>query len=681
MKKYLMVIAILTVGTMGIAEDKIVENKLGETVISTENFETNIRETPSNVSVVTSEDIEKKGATTLVEALRDVPGLNAREYAGGEIRFDLRGQNAMYANKNVIVTVDGVPMNTTGRSEDSYKLSQIPIETIERIEVIPNGGGVMYGSGAIGGMVNIITKSHRDRGSYGTLSAKVGSDNLFQEHFDYGTMLTDRFYTEVGITQYNSDTFRDDEEIQRFNNRFLGKYYLDDGEVEFKYNYSKGTTKLASTVPYYMDYSKTTSISKRKYEYQDFYGKYRTNITENLEFLLYTNYVHNDSSPYNNSLKLYRTNEIKERKEYLKAQLKYSYLPDSYLIVGGDILKHTEEDTGEKKKTTSSSAEAEKNTYGLYVMNKYTHGKFQFTQGVRRDYTDYDFYYKKLTGVIPQEKWYTQDNKKFENTAIELGVNYLYSDTGSLYLNLVRAFRTPTATEIGSFEGEPTSQTSDTIELGWKEYIGNTYISNAIFYTKADDYLYSKIPNNPDEWDLSITESLGKVEKYGWELYAEHYFGDLTLKSGITYLWHEIKDGVGTGKEIPSVPNWKINLGAEYAVTDKFDIGLDAMYHGSMYVLDYLKYLDESKLPVTGDESNLSKYDSKVDPFITVDLYTSYRVNDSFTLTGRIDNIFNEHYGNYVGAWGDYSGDSTYVIQQVFPAPGRTFTLGLTYKF
>lgn len=681
MKKYLMITAILAVGTMGVAEENIGGTRLGETVISTENFETNIRETPSNISVVTSEEIEKKGATTLVEALRDVPGLYAREYAGGEVRFDLRGQNAMYADKNVIVTVDGVPMNSIGRNSDSYVLSQIPIETIERIEVVPNGGGVMYGSGAIGGMVNIITKSQKGMEPCGTISAKMGSDNLFQEHIDYGTMMTDRFYTEVGITQYNSETFRDDEEIQRLNSRFLGKYYLDDGEVEFKYNYSRGTTKLASTVPYYMDYSKIRGISKKKYEYQDFYGKYRQEIGDNLEFLLYANYVHNDSSPYDKNLKIYRTNDIKERKEYLKAQLKYSYLPESYLIVGGDILNHTEEDVREKNNVKSGNAEAEKNTYGLYVMNKYTNGKFQFTQGIRRDYTDYDFYYQALTGVIPEEKWYTQDNEKFENTAVELGVNYLYSDTGSVYLNLVRAFRTPTATEIGSFEGEPKSQTSDTVELGWKEYVGDTYISSAIFYTKADDYLFSKIPNNPDEWEDSITESLGKVEKYGLELYAEHYFDKLTLKSGVTYLWHEIKDGVGKGKDIPSVPNWKINLGAEYAVTDNFDIGMDAMYHGSMYVLDYLKYLDESKLPSTGDESDLSKYDSKVDPFITVDLYASYKVNESLTLTGRVDNIFDEQYGDYVGAWGDYSGDPTYVIQQVFPASGRTFTLGATYKF
>lgn len=73
--------------------------KLNETVVSTENFETKVRDTPANVSIVTAEDIQNTGATTLVDALRNVPGLYTREYQNGEVRFDLRGQNAMYANK------------------------------------------------------------------------------------------------------------------------------------------------------------------------------------------------------------------------------------------------------------------------------------------------------------------------------------------------------------------------------------------------------------------------------------------------------------------------------------------------------------------------------------------------------------------------------------------------------
>lgn len=658
--------------------------KLNETVVSTENFETKVRDTPANVSIVTAEDIQNTGATTLVDALRNVPGLYTREYQNGEVRFDLRGQNAMYANKNVIVTVDGVPLNSVGRSSTgSYMLSQIPIETIERIEVIPNGGGVMYGNGAVGGMVNIITKSSKSQVSYGHLSAKAGSHDLFNEHVSYGTMLGDRILTEVSVTQHNNKTFRENEKIDRFNTRFLGKYFLDDGEVEFKYNYSKGKTRIAGgTVPYYKPFDMKKSVTRKKYDYQDFYGKYRKNITDNLELLVYGNYVHNDTSPYSNKYKKYYTNELKERKNYFKTQLKYTYLPESYFIVGSDYMKHSEEDSSQRNITRTSDAKATNEMYGFYVINKYTYDKFQFTQGVRRDYNKYDFYYKKLTNVIPENKWYTRDNKKFKNTSFELAVNYLYSDTGSTYINYNRTFRAPTAYEIGTFEGNPTVETANTIEVGWKEFLGNSYLTTSVFYTKANNYLYSKIPSVPDEWEKSITENLGKVEKYGVEFFGEHYIDKLTIRTGLTYIHHKIKkSGIMHNKNIPSVPNWKITLGGTYQFTDKFSIGADALYHGSMYVLDYLKYLDPSKIPAKGDESNLSKYDPKVKSYITVDVFSNYKITDSLSITGRIDNIFDKKYGKYVGAWGDYDGDPTYVVQQIYPAAGRTYTIELNYKF
>lgn len=62
----------------------------------------------------------------------------------------------MYSDRNALITLDGVPVT-------SAQVSNIPIETIERIEVIPGGGGILYGDKAIGGIVNIISKSALDK--------------------------------------------------------------------------------------------------------------------------------------------------------------------------------------------------------------------------------------------------------------------------------------------------------------------------------------------------------------------------------------------------------------------------------------------------------------------------------------------------------------------------------------
>ena len=676
LKKISFLILILSLNLWG---EPLKEIRLEESVISTEDFETNVRDTPSNISIITKDEIETTGAKDLVDALRNVPGLLVKEYAGGDIRFDLRGQNPMYANKNIIVTVDGIPLNAIGGgASSSYSISQIPMETIEKIEVIPNSGGVLYGSGAIGGIINIITKSAKQELNYGSLSMKIGSNNLYEENLDYGTMIGDKFLTSVGITQYNSKAFRDDEDIEKLNTRFSGKYLLEDGEIEFKYNYSKGSKDLGTTIPYYMDNKEVINLNKRKYEYNDFQGKYRKEINENVEFLLSANYLHNDSSPYDKKLAKYKTNIYKERKEYIRSQFKVKYLTDSHIILGGDLSYHTDSESTADRGTL----ESKKDNYGLFVLNKINYNKFQFTQGIRRDFTNYDFYYKKLTGVIPADKWYQKDNKKFNNTSIELAANYLYSETGSAYLSYAQAFRTPDVSEIGTFQGEPESQTTNTIELGIKEYINDTYLSASVYYTKSNNYLYSKIPLDPDEWDKSVTANIGKVNKIGAELYMEHYFDKLTVRGGVTYLHHEIKSNdITNGKELPSVPNWKLTLGTTYNFTPNFSVGADALYHGSIYNLDYLKYLDTSVLPSTGPESNLSKYEEKVKSYITLDIFSSYRINDNLLLTARIDNVFDEQYARYVGAWGWSPLGDEYVIQQKLPAPGRVYTVSIKYSF
>ena len=78
MKKALMIAAILTVSTTIMAEENIASRRLTESVISTENFETSVLDTAKNVTIVTQEDIQNKGASTVAEALKGVPGLDVR---------------------------------------------------------------------------------------------------------------------------------------------------------------------------------------------------------------------------------------------------------------------------------------------------------------------------------------------------------------------------------------------------------------------------------------------------------------------------------------------------------------------------------------------------------------------------------------------------------------------------
>lgn len=239
MKKYLMIAVILAVGTTALAEKEV---KLEETVITTENFETSVQETPKNITIVTSEEIANKGANTVAEALKGVPGLTVQYMDGGTPAFDLRGYGAT-AGDNILVLVDGIPLNSVQGS--GYDTDQIPVDMIEKIEIIPAGGAVMYGDGATGGIINIITKTPQNKENYGGLGLEVGSWGTTKGNFNYGTKINDRFLMNVAYTNYRSEGYRDikegeyNQEDKKESIWLRGKYLLNNGSVEANYRHSK----------------------------------------------------------------------------------------------------------------------------------------------------------------------------------------------------------------------------------------------------------------------------------------------------------------------------------------------------------------------------------------------------------------------------------------------------------
>ena len=99
--------------------EEIQSTKLNESVISTENFETSVRNTAANITIVTAQEIEEKGAQDLADALRMVPGIMAKNYYGN-ITFDIGGYSSVHAERNTIITYDGVRIS-------SAEASNIPI--------------------------------------------------------------------------------------------------------------------------------------------------------------------------------------------------------------------------------------------------------------------------------------------------------------------------------------------------------------------------------------------------------------------------------------------------------------------------------------------------------------------------------------------------------------------------
>lgn len=126
------------------------------------------------VFVITAEDIHRSGATSLPEALRLAPGVDATRISGNRWAVSIRGFAERLANK-LLVLVDGRNVYNPAFSGVAWEDLQFPLEDIERIEVIRGPGSAVWGTNAVNGVINIITKSAA--GTQGKL-AVVRTGNL-----------------------------------------------------------------------------------------------------------------------------------------------------------------------------------------------------------------------------------------------------------------------------------------------------------------------------------------------------------------------------------------------------------------------------------------------------------------------------------------------------------------------
>ena len=159
---------------------------------------------PSQRSVVTREEIVRSGARNLGEALNLVPGamFNRTGTLGAQTTLRLRG---VPTSNQVQVLIDDQPVG--GVSIQNVDLSQIPVSDIERIEIVRGGSSVLYGANAIGGLVNVITRRHREKTPVTNLAASWGTYNTQMFQGDFGAA-SERFDGFVSAGRDLSDGFQ-----------------------------------------------------------------------------------------------------------------------------------------------------------------------------------------------------------------------------------------------------------------------------------------------------------------------------------------------------------------------------------------------------------------------------------------------------------------------------------------
>ncbi|PID78311.1 MAG: hemin receptor [Deltaproteobacteria bacterium] len=158
-----------------------------------------------NTFIVTQEQIQENNYKNVEEVLQDAPGIIVNNTAFGP-KIDMRGNGDKSLSK-VKVMVDGISINPTEEAMASLPINSIPIESIKKIDIIPGGGATLYGSGSVGGVVNIVTNSNATKDNF-FMDMKYASYDSRSFGFSGGNNLTEKLYANYGFNYINSEGYR-----------------------------------------------------------------------------------------------------------------------------------------------------------------------------------------------------------------------------------------------------------------------------------------------------------------------------------------------------------------------------------------------------------------------------------------------------------------------------------------
>lgn len=138
-----------------------IEELLNVTVTSVSKKAQTLNNAPAAIFVITSNDIKRSGVTSIPEALRLAPGLDVARIDANKWAISSRGFNGLFANK-LLVLIDGCKIYTRSFSRVYWDNQDVMLEDIDRIEVIRGPGASLWGSNAVNGVINIISKHSSD---------------------------------------------------------------------------------------------------------------------------------------------------------------------------------------------------------------------------------------------------------------------------------------------------------------------------------------------------------------------------------------------------------------------------------------------------------------------------------------------------------------------------------------
>jgi iron complex outermembrane receptor protein len=219
---------------------------LAPVVITGSRFDADPALAPIGATVISAEDIRRSGASDVNSAIRKIGGVYGRQSLNGSPDFDLdlRGFGTN-SSQNLVIVLDGVRLSENELS--TAILSTIPVDTVDRIEITRGGASVLYGDGATGGVINIVTKNPGKNTRRGSVFVEGGRFNAGEARVS-AAQAWDGFAADATLGHQRTDNYRDNNEFKQTQFSGGAQWFNDAGRVGFRYEGARQDMRLPGSL-------------------------------------------------------------------------------------------------------------------------------------------------------------------------------------------------------------------------------------------------------------------------------------------------------------------------------------------------------------------------------------------------------------------------------------------------
>ncbi|MBU1690400.1 MAG: TonB-dependent receptor [Gammaproteobacteria bacterium] len=646
-----------------------------EIVVTATRFPSKPDVSPVNVTVITREDIARSPARSLPELLMEQAGIHGRNTTGTpDWSIDMRGFG-MTGNQNTLVLLDGQRLNDIDQS--TVKWSAIPVGAIERIEIMRNSGAVLYGDGASGGTINIITRAPT-KGISGEVKATAASYNTsnLEGLLNIGGETAS---LRLAANQYESDGYRlNNQNIQK---NLEGDLRFDAGKNEFslKFGADSQTLRLPGnrlvdpTIGVnQLETDRRGTTTPNDYATRDGHhiGLGINRLLDFGEFAAEVTYRSKSETIYNQSSwgdRYLETDlDMLSATPRLKINGNAFGLPHS-LVTGLDLMEWQYDARGATSPATISTPAnhpaGTERSLAIYAQDSTRLGDAT-TLLVGGRIQSINYHVKDL--VNPANDQSQQRSPR----AFELGLRHQIDRQTSLFGKLGRSFRIATVNDVYNSYSytvnmlEP--QTSHDREVGIEHQGGGYSLRGTLYHMDLNNEIhYNAITF--ENMNLSPTRRQG-MELEGKlaisrnaDLFANYSYTDAKFREG-TYSDSFSPSINVSGNNIPNVPKHRATLGGSLALSGKTRLNGTVSYTGEQHF----------------DNDQANSFGQKIPAYTVVDLKLVHREGD-WTMAAGINNLLNEKYFTYGTRSTDPTKPGRYTA---YPMTERNLavTLGYTFK-